>query len=148
MRQAFLQIVQSVATWAPNARIAGVLVQEMVTGGIEMLVGVTRHPTFGPVLAIGPGGVLVELLRDVAVSPLPVDPGIVAGMIERTRLSALLAGFRGAPEADRDAAIAAVARVAAIAAAYADVAGTLEINPLVVLPRGRGVRVVDALITA
>ncbi|WP_293857522.1 acetate--CoA ligase family protein [uncultured Alsobacter sp.] len=148
VRQAFVQIVQSVATWAPNARIAGVLVQEMVTGGIEMLVGVTRHPTFGPVLAIGPGGVLVELLRDVAVSPLPVDPGIVAGMIERTRLSALLAGFRGAPEADRDAAIAAVARVAAIAAAYADVAGTLEINPLVVLPRGRGVRVVDALITA
>jgi acyl-CoA synthetase (NDP forming) len=148
VRSAFMQIVQSVAAFAPHARIAGVLVQEMVTGGVEMLVGATRHPTFGPVLAVGPGGVLVELLGDVAVSPLPVDAGVVAGMIDATRLSALLAGFRGSPEADRDAAVAAVARFAAIAAAYADVAGTMEINPLVVLPRGRGVRVVDALITA
>lgn len=148
MRQAFVQIVQSVAAREPRARIAGVLVQEMVTGGIELLVGVTRHPTFGPVLALGPGGILVELLKDVAVSPLPVDAGTVSGMIDATRLAALLAGFRGAPEADRDAAVAAVTRFAAIAGAYADVAGTMEINPLVVLPRGRGVRVIDALITA
>ena len=148
VRGAFLQIVQSVAAHAPQAQIAGVLVQEMVTGGVEMVVGVTPHPTFGSVLTLGTGGVFVELLKDVAVSPLPVDAGVVAGMIDSTRLAALLAGFRGAPEADRDAAVAAVVRLAAIGAAYANVVGTLEINPLVVLPRGRGVRVIDALITA
>ena len=79
----------------PGARIDGVLVSPMRTGGVELIAGVTVDPTFGPVLAVGLGGVWVEVLRDTSLRMLPVDPGEVKRMLAELRGSPLLTGGRG-----------------------------------------------------
>jgi acyl-CoA synthetase (NDP forming) len=119
-----------------------VLVEEMVAGGVEALVGVAGSP-LGPVLTLGPGGVLTELLDDVALRLLPVDRDDVEAMVEETRLGRLLAGVRGAPAADRTALVDAVLALAAAVDGWP--AGfELDLNPVAVLPAGQGVRVLDA----
>jgi acetate---CoA ligase (ADP-forming) len=123
-----------------------VLAEEMVSGGVEALVGVASSP-LGPVLAVGPGGVLTELLDDVALRLLPVDRSEIEDMIDQTRLAALLAGVRGAPPADR---VAFVEMVLGLARAVAQwPAGfELDLNPVAVLSDGRGVRILDAAYVA
>ncbi|MDP3377678.1 MAG: acetate--CoA ligase family protein, partial [Brevundimonas sp.] len=102
-RQAFAAIMASAAAYDPEAELAGVLVQEMAGGGVEALVGLVRHEPFGLGVAVGAGGVLVELLRDAAFDLLPLDEAAVEALIARTRLSTMLDGFRGAGPADRAA---------------------------------------------
>jgi len=119
-----------------------VLVEEQVSGGVEVLVGVADSP-LGPVLTLGPGGVLTELLDDVALRLLPVDEADVQEMIDRTRLSVLLGGVRGAPPADRTALVDTVLAVAHLAGRWPP-GFELDLNPVTVLPQGRGVRILDA----
>ena len=118
----------------------------MVVDGIEAVIGVTRHETFGLTLTVGSGGVLVELVRDTALSVLPIDHRAARELVERTRLATLIGGYRGGPKGDLDAFVDAVARIGAIATAYADRLTALELNPIVILPEGKGVRVLDALL--
>src|SRR5262249_4144938 len=82
--------------------LEGILLQRQIMGGIEALVGVTTDPTFGPLLVCGLGGVLVELLRDVAFRLTPVSDVDAAEMISKLRAAQLLDGYRGAPAGDRD----------------------------------------------
>ncbi len=131
-------------TWTRLSGLGGtVLVEEMVeTGGVETLVGVAHSP-LGPVLTVGPGGVLTELLDDVALRLLPVDTATVEAMLDETRLGRLLGGLRGAEPADRDALVHTIVAVADVVADWP--AGfELDLNPVTVLPRGRGVRILDA----
>jgi acyl-CoA synthetase (NDP forming) len=119
-----------------------VLAEEMVSGGVEALVGVASSP-LGQVLAVGPGGVLTELLDDVALRLLPVDRSEIEDMIDQTRLAALLAGVRGAAAADRAALVEMVLGLGRAVAQWP--AGfELDLNPVAVLSDGRGVRILDA----
>ena len=144
--RSYATIMADVASKAPGARFDGVVVQEMVVDGIEAVIGVTRHETFGLTLTVGSGGVLVELVRDTALSVLPIDHRAARELVERTRLATLIGGYRGGPKGDLDAFVDAVARIGAIATAYADRLTALELNPIVILPEGKGVRVLDALL--
>lgn len=126
----------------PDATIEGFLVQQMAAG-VEVLVGVREDAQFGPVLVLGSGGVLVELLADVTVQLLPVTREGVIRALSGLKLQKLLDGYRGAPPADIEALCDAVE---ALAAFYLDHRGRiadLEINPLIVRPKGQGVCAVD-----
>lgn len=126
----------------PDARIDGFLVQEMV-GGVEAIVGAREDALYGPMLLVGSGGVLVELVKDAALRMLPLGADDVSGMVDGLKLSRLLAGFRGKPAADR----AALERVAlGLGRFYLDhraAIADIEINPLIVRADGEGACAVD-----
>jgi acyl-CoA synthetase (NDP forming) len=117
-----------------DARIDGVVVQEMIRGGVEMIVGLSTDPVLGPSLTIGAGGVYAELLRDVAIRPLPVDEADVRDMIGELRLGALLDGFRGSPKVDKDGLVKVALQVAALGLAAKGRLAELDLNPVIVLP--------------
>ena len=125
---------------------APVLVQEMVSGGVEVLLGAMRDPDFGPVLAIGIGGIAVELFRDIAWVALPAAPGDIRDAVSRLKLAAVLKGLRGKPPADVNALADAASRFGAAFLATTPAAAEFEINPLLVLPAHQGVIAVDALV--
>lgn len=130
----------------PKIRIEGVAIEPMLSGGVELLVGVTRDPVFGWMLTVGLGGVWTELMKDVSHRLLPVDETNAKSMIRSLKGFPLLDGFRGKPKADIDAAAKAIAALSA-AAMSADIrVREIEINPLLVLPEGRGAVAVDALV--
>ena len=143
---AWEQIAGRLDASGQRAAVAGFLVQEMARGGIEVLVGITRDPDFGLVLAFGAGGVLVETLRDVALRTLPLREGEASAMIAETRVATLLAGFRGQPAADVAALTETLEAVADFAWAERDSIDEIDVNPIVVRPAGEGCVVVDALI--
>jgi acetyl coenzyme A synthetase (ADP forming)-like protein len=116
-------------------RMSGVVLQAMVLGGVEMLVGSTFDPTFGPVIACGTGGTLVELFHDVAVRLHPLTDVDAAEMVNELRGAALLRGYRGAAAMDEAALHDVLLRVSALIAACPDIQ-ELDINPLKVLPAG------------
>ncbi|TGB03163.1 acetate--CoA ligase family protein [Streptomyces sp. MZ04] len=123
----------------------GVLVCQMVERGVEMVVGVTQDELFGPTVTVGLGGVLVEVLRDVAVRVPPFGEDQAAAMLSELRGRALLDGVRGAPPADVDALVEVVLRVQRMALELGGDLAELDINPLMVLPRGQGAVALDAL---
>ncbi|GAA2206441.1 acetate--CoA ligase family protein [Nonomuraea monospora] len=139
VRRAYREVVAAVPS------LDGVLVQPQRGGGIELLVGVVRDPAWGLTLAVGLGGVWVEVLRDTALRVLPVDAGEVRTALAELRGAALLNGLRGSEPADLDAVADVVARVAAFAESLGDGLESLEINPLLV--SGSRVEALDALIT-
>jgi acetyl-CoA synthetase len=123
------------------------LVEAMApTAVAELLVGVTRDAQFGLSLTVGAGGTLVELLADTRTLLFPVTEAAVDEAVGQLRLAKLLDGYRGGPRGDRRAAVAAIMAIAAYAEAHADRLEELDINPLLVLPEGRGAVAVDALI--
>src|SRR5262249_58089719 len=123
-------------------RLAGILLQRECPGSLEALVGVTTDPTFGPLLVCGLGGVLVELLRDVAFHLTPVSDVDATEMIGRLRSAPLLDGYRGMPPGDRDALVAVILRVSALVEVVPELR-ELDLNPVKVLAPGRGAVVVD-----
>lgn len=146
VRAAYERIVASVKLHAPDAAIEGVLVQEMVEGGVEAIIGLTRHHPFGLAVVAGSGGVLVELLKDAAIGLPPLDQQEADTLIGSTRLSALLDGFRGAAPADIGAFRDLIVTISEIATTYGAWIEALDLNPVAVLPRGSGVCVLDALL--
>ncbi len=113
----------------PDAKIHGVLVQEMVEGGIEMILGVANRPPFGPVVAFGLGGVFVELLKDITLRLAPIDENGAAGMLDEIRGSKMLDGYRGQPAADRAALAKTIARLSELAVKFHADIEELDINP-------------------
>ncbi len=128
----------------PRARIRGVSVQAMVPDGVEMIAGVIRDPCLGPALLVGMGGIFAEVLRDVAVRPLPLDAGDAREMVESLRGYPLLRGARGRPRADVPALVRTLLRVARLATALGPRLLELDLNPILVRPRGA--LVVDQLV--
>ncbi|NEC92274.1 acetate--CoA ligase family protein [Streptomyces sp. SID12501] len=123
----------------------GVLVCQMVERGVEMVVGVTHDDLFGPTVTVGLGGVLVEVLQDTAVRVPPFGEVQARDMLTELRGRALLDGVRGRPPADLDALVEVVMRVQRMALELGDELAELDINPLMVLPRGQGAVALDAL---
>ena len=145
-RSAFEEIMRNARVFAPEARLHGVVVQEMVTGGVEALLGLVRHEPFGLGMVVGVGGVLVELVADAVFELLPVDRALALDMIARTRLGQLLAGYRGAVKADVEALAGTMVALSNLGSAYGDRLEAIDLNPVAVLPLGKGVRILDALV--
>lgn len=126
----------------PTAEIEGFLVQEMVSG-VEVILGVREDPQFGPFVIAGLGGVLVEAMRDVAFRMLPVSADEARSMLDELRGKVVLGAFRGAAPRDVDALVRAICGLSAIFLDHRDHLADLEVNPLIVLAKGEGVRAVD-----
>ncbi len=123
----------------------GVLVQEMIVGGHEVLIGVTEDPNFGPLIVYGLGGIYVELLKDVAFRLNPLTDVDAAEIVREIKGARLLDGYRGLPPGDIDAVIETLLRVSAMVTAIPEIT-EMDMNPVMVLEPGEGVRVVDARI--
>jgi acyl-CoA synthetase (NDP forming) len=144
VREAF-RAVTAAAALIDGATVNGVLVSPMRRGGTELLIGVVRDPQWGPILAVALGGVLVEVLQDSALAPLPVSPQQARRLLDKLRGRAVLDGIRGAAPADLDALAAVIARTSDLALGLGDDLESLEINPLRV--DGSAVEALDAVVT-
>jgi acetate---CoA ligase (ADP-forming) subunit beta len=132
---AYDAILSSVRARHPNASLDGVSVQRMAAPGVEVVIGVSRDAQFGPVMMFGLGGVLVELLQDVAFRLVPLERADVVEMIDEIKGSALLDGYRGTPAADREQLIDLMLKVSAFVDARPDIA-ELDLNPVFAYPDG------------
>jgi acetate---CoA ligase (ADP-forming) len=146
LAHAFARLEERLGRIAPRPRDAAFLVQEFVAEGIEVFAGVSRDPDFGLALAFGLGGTAIEVTRDFALRMLPLAEGNAAAMIAETRAAAMLGTFRGRPAADTKSVVACLHALSDFACAHADVLAEIDLNPIKVLPEGRGCVVVDALI--
>lgn len=142
LRIALDAMAAEVARRAPAARVAGFALQEMAPPGVELIVGARYDPQFGPMLLVGSGGILVELVGDVAVAAAPVSPPRARQLLESLKAWALLVGVRGRRRADVAAACEVIACVSWLAADLGPSLRELDVNPLVV--GENGVVVVDA----
>ena len=146
VRKGYEAVLKNARSYDPHAEIDGVLCQQMVGGAVaEAIVGLIMDPQFGPAVVFGLGGVMVEVLQDRSLDVPPLDRQSALRMIEKTRGSRLLKGFRGRPKADIEALVDVLVRVGNLAVDRSEDIEALDINPLLILPRGKGVIAVDAL---
>jgi acetyl coenzyme A synthetase (ADP forming)-like protein len=143
VRAAFGAIAKRVAERGWSERMEGVLVQPMLREGVEAIVGMTHDPSFGPLVMFGIGGVQVELLRDVAFRVHPLTDRDARELVRSVRGYPLLGGWRGAPPSDVAAVEEALLRVSQLAGEHPEVV-EMDLNPIMVLPAGRGCTVIDA----
>lgn len=146
VRNAYDVVTLAARAAAPTADIEGVLVARQVDPLAELLIGMKRDPVFGPVLVAGVGGVLVEVMRDVAVRLPPVDTDAALEMLLGLRGAPLLLGARGRPRGDVEAAASAIAALSRLVLDLGDRVTAIDVNPLFVLPAGEGVLAGDALV--
>ena len=139
------EVLDNVARHAPAATPRGVLLAEMIGDGIEVIIGVQRDPVLGPFVAVGLGGILVEVMQDMVFHPAPVDRAGAQAMLRRLRAFPLLEGVRGGKPRDIAALADAIATVSEIAASVPDIV-ELDLNPVIVRDEGCGLVVVDALV--
>jgi acetate---CoA ligase (ADP-forming) len=144
VREAHQIIMARANAVEPPPRINGVLVQKMVPQGIEMVVGARIDPLFGPLVVVGLGGVLVELLQDSALAPAPVTRDEALELLNQLKGARLLDGFRGMPAVDRGGLAEVICGISAFAADHREAIAELDINPLICL--GDSMVAVDALI--
>jgi acetate---CoA ligase (ADP-forming) len=145
LRAGYARILANLHTHGIDA-IDGILVARQIGGGVELALGLHRDPEMGLVVMAGGGGVLLELMKDVAFAAPPIDRAKALDLLSRTRVSRLLAGFRGAPRADLDAAAAALVALGQISADLSEAVESIDINPFVALPEGQGGLALDALV--
>ena len=144
---AFSRITSNAKAYNPTARINGVLVQEMVHGGRELIIGMTQDPQWGPTIVAGLGGVFVEVLRDIAIRVAPLDRADVEAMLHELKGGKILQSFRGQPAADIAAVVDIVLRFSQLCVDLKDEIEEIDVNPLLVFDNGKGAKVVDCLIT-
>ena len=146
VQSAFEEILGKAKKWNQEARLDGVLVEEMIGGETrEVIVGTRQDLRFGPVVTFGLGGIFVEAIRDFVVWPAPLTLDEAREMIRRIRGYRILTAFRGRPAADLEAVAQVLCDVGQLAYRWQERIAELEINPLFVLPEGSGVIVGDAL---
>jgi acyl-CoA synthetase (NDP forming) len=146
VREAYRTMLARLREADPALRIEGVLVQAMAPRGIEMILGVTRDPDFGPMMMVGLGGIHVEVLKDVAFAPVPLGPDEALELIGQLKGAALLDGVRGEQPADKAALAQLMAALSRFAADHAETVSEIDLNPVIVHAAGDGLTVVDALI--
>jgi len=142
VRDAFDLMVYRAGRYVPGAHLWGCQVQQMVPGGREILLGMSRDPQFGPLVAFGLGGIYVEVLKDVAFRVAPFSRQEADEMIREIRSYRLLEGVRGEPPADHEAMVDALLRISQLVTDFPEIV-ELDINPLVVFEEGRGAMAID-----
>jgi acetyl coenzyme A synthetase (ADP forming)-like protein len=145
VKHAYEDLIQQVQSAKGGVEIWGVLVQEMVHGGKETILGMKRDPQFGPLLMFGLGGIYVEVLRDVTFRIAPIRQLGAHNMIDNIKGIKLLMGYRGEPPSDLEAIATSLSRLSQLVIDFPEIE-EMDINPLIVLPAGSGARVVDARI--
>lgn len=146
VRAGFTRIRADVAAARQDAHVEGILVEAMAPAGVDVLVGVTRDPVFGPVMTFGLGGVLVELFGDVARRLLPLTRDQARALIDEPRCAALLHGVRGGAASDTEALADLLVAVSRLVEADGGAVEELELNPVRVLSAGQGVVALDAVL--
>lgn len=143
---AYEEILQNASEFKPDARIDGILVQPMLPKGIEVIVGVSNDPQFGPMVLCGLGGIFVEVFKDVSLYPAPLNKQEALKMIQSLKGSKLLMGCRGTPKCDIAALADFIVHISQYAAARKNTLKELDINPIFVYEEGKGIAMADALI--
>jgi acyl-CoA synthetase (NDP forming) len=146
VREGYRTVLARAKAAHPDAKVDGVLVQAMAKRGQEMILGITRDPVFGPMLMVGLGGIHVEVLKDVAFAPVPLDAEDALALVGELKGAVLLDGMRGAKPADKEALADLIVALSRFAADHADQIEEIDLNPVIVHPAGEGLSVVDALI--
>ena len=146
VRDAYRSMMETVHAAHPDADIRGVLVEPMAPKGVEVILGVSRDPTFGPLLMVGLGGIFVEILEDVVFAPVPLTETNARALLNRLKSAALLKGVRGEEPSDVDMLIQTIVALSHFAADHADMIAEIDLNPVIVHPKGQGVSIADALI--
>lgn len=144
VRKVYRKILENAKAYDKNATIDGVLIQEMAAKGLEVIVGMKHDPQFGPVIMVGTGGIYVEIFQDVALRLLPITRRDAEDMIAETKLSKILDGARGTVY-DKESLIDVLLKLSDAALANPDIQ-EVDINPLFLYEKGKGVKGVDALI--
>ncbi|MHB8511800.1 MAG: acetate--CoA ligase family protein [Actinomycetota bacterium] len=145
VRKAFEDLDSKARTMTGGEGYDGILVQEMIDGGEEVIAGATRDPQFGPVVLFGLGGIFAEVLKDVSLRVAPLTQDDAMGMIRQIKGFPLLDGARGRPKADVDALVELLMNVSSMALELDDVL-EIDLNPVLAKPAGQGVIALDALI--
>ena len=141
--KAYRQIMENVRRNVPSARVAGVLYQKMAEPGyVEVIVGATRDPTFGPVIMFGIGGIFVEVLKDVSFRVAPLEPEDAEEMIKEIKTYRILEGYRGMPPRDIEAVKDMLIKVSKLMLEVSEVQD-IDLNPIMLYERGKGAVAVD-----
>ncbi len=143
---AYDEVLANARAYNAKAQIDGVLVQEMLRGGTEAILGISNDPLFGPAVMFGLGGIFAEIMKDVSFRLAPVTLSMAREMIAEIKGYPLLTGARGRPHADIEALAETIVKLSALAVDLKDHVAELDINPLFVMERGKGVKAADALI--
>lgn len=146
VKAAWGEIMASCLAYKPGAAIDGVFVQEMLSPGLEVILGVNNDPQFGPMVLCGLGGVFVEIFKDTSLYPAPLNEIEALRMIRRLKAWPMFTGYRGQKSLDLEALVKTIVAVGNLAAEHRDQLRELDINPLFVYPEGGGVRAADALV--
>ncbi len=147
LERAYRQLNETVSGKFPTAKIDGVLIQEMVQGGVELILGLDYDRQFGPLVLCGFGGILAELVRDTAMRLCPVCERDAREMLSELRAFKLLTGYRDGVTRDLESIVGAILGLSRLACdLMPGMMRTVDINPLAVFPEGQGVKVVDALV--
>ena len=137
LRVEYDAMLARIAQIEPSARIRGVMVEQMAPKGLEVIIGMRRDPTFGPLMMFGLGGTMVELLKDISFKVAPLTSEDIDEMIENTLAGKLLKGYRGSAKADIKAVKETIARLSQLSLDNPAIS-EIEINPLIVYPEGQG----------
>jgi acyl-CoA synthetase (NDP forming) len=140
------EIIANAQAHNPNARINGVLVQEMIRGGTEVMIGMSQDPQFGPTVAFGLGGIFVEVLKDISLRVAPLSTSDAEQMVKEIKGYQILQGIRGKKPSDVNAIVDVLLRISRLAQNCRDIITEIDINPLIVFDEGRGVKAADALV--
>lgn len=146
MIRSYDEILDHVKCLTPNAKIEGILIQEMTKPGIETIIGVSQDQIFGPVIMFGMGGIYAELIKDISLRIAPLTEDEAQGMIREIKGYRILQGFRGIQRADMEAIVDALMKVSDIAVNLKEEIKEIDINPFMVFEKGKGAMVIDATI--
>lgn len=145
-KRVYGELVERVKKAAPQSHPDGVIVAPMTTGGVEVILGVQVDPVFGPAVMFGLGGIFTEVFEDVAFRMAPFDRNEALSMISQIKGVKLLEGVRGRPACDIDALADALVALSQFAASNADALSSVDVNPCLVMPKGKGIVALDALV--
>ena len=143
LRVAYSELIDRINKNEPSAQIIGAMVEKMAAKGVEVIVGMRRDVTFGPLMMFGMGGTMVELIKDIQFRAAPLSQDDIKSMVAETMAGKLLNGFRGAPTGDFHSLYKVIAQLSHLAMAHPEIQ-EIEINPLIVYPEGEGVLAIDS----